>query len=252
MNVKTLNFAMLFAAVVASYLGLAARGVGGQGHLTQLQANFTFSGSFVPAPMDTNKDGLQAERIAATAEWNLTGGGARPQVVKLRGLSSVVEYGLTSPDNAFTSCFRVKEDFSVEENAYHGPIAHLIRPIRDPILNPTSSPYASEEWTALYHMESGEVIISQITDLEICVENTKPIPICHVRQREKIVGGTGRFKNATGDVMFTAIAPTFTSDAPLLTEDGRIDLTRRPPSFSIGPIYGAGRMNVLVPPINED
>lgn len=252
MDRKTLNFAMAFTAVVAGCLALAPRGLADQEHRSELQARFTFSGSFVPAPMDTNKDGLLAERIAATARGNLLQGGARPQRIgRIRGLSSVVEYGLTSPDDAFTSCFRVNEDFTVEENAYHGPIAHLIRPIRDPILNPTLSPYASEEWTALYQMESGELLISQITDLEICVENTQPVPICHVRQRETILGGTGRFKHATGEVEITAIAPTYTSDAPLLTEEGRIDLSRRPPSFSIGPIYGAGRMNVSVPRGNE-
>lgn len=254
MRRMSLNLAVSLAVAAATCLSLAPRSAGAQGSLPQLQADFTFSGTFEPAPADTNKDGLPAEKVTATVKGILTGRGAGTlQPSRLRGYASVVEYGLASPSDAFTSCFRVNEtDFSVQEDAYLGPIAHLIRPIRDPVVNPTSMPYSAEEWTAFYQLESGELLYAQVTELEICVENTRPVPLCHVRQREEIVGGTGRFKHATGDVTFTAIAPTYTSDAALLAEDGSIDITRRPPSFAVGPIYGAGQINVLVPPLMQE
>jgi len=248
MNKTAGNFAVLLIVGACTQL-LVPGAASGQSGFVQLSGNFTYAGTFEPAPIDSNKDGLLAEKVTATAQGNLAGKGAGTlQVLKLSRYANVIEYGLTSPADAFTSCFRVNDgDFSVQENAYNGPLAHLIRPIRNSVVNPSSASYAAEEWTALYQLQSGELIDAQVTDVEICVENTKPFPICHVRQHEKIVGGTGRFKNATGEVTLRAIAPTLTSDAPLLTEDGRIDLTRRPPTFSVGPIHGAGQMTVFVP-----
>jgi hypothetical protein len=250
MNKTVGNFVLLI--VGAFYTALVPSAASGQSGFVQLHGKFTFAGTFEPAPIDSNKDGLLAEKVTATAEGDLVGKGAGTlQIVKLSRYANVIEYGLTSPADAFTSCFRVNDgDFSVQENAYNGPLAHLIRPIRDPVVNQSSSSYAAEEWTAFYQLESGELLYAQVTNVEICVENTKPFPICHVRQSERLIGGTGRFKNATGTVTFAAIAPTFTSDAPLLNEDGGIDLTRKPPTFSVGPIYGGGQMTVLVLPRN--
>jgi hypothetical protein len=216
-----------------------------------LRADFTFSGTFVPMSIDTNQDGTRAEMLHAEVNGRLEGPGTKMNNIKLTTYREVVEYGLRSPSDACTSCFRVNEgDYSVQENAYVGPVANLIRPIRDLEHNPTSSPFSAEEWTSFYRLETGELIYTQITLTQICVEkadaSVSPVPICHVKQTEKIVGGTGRFRFASGDVSYTAIAPTYTSDAPLIGEDGCIDLSRRPPSFATGPIHGAGRMNVQV------
>ena len=213
--------------------------------LVSLAADFTFSGTFSPTPIDTDMDGHLAE--ARTAQMIGTVRGPHFRTTKLTTVSGMHEYGLASPGDVCTSCFRVNEDdFSVQENAYIGPKATMIRPIRDPVHNPTSSSYSAEEWTTFYTLETGELIFAQTTALQICVENVQPIPVCHVRGSDRIVGGTGRFKNATGDISFTAIAPTYTADGPLLDENGCIDPTRPTPSFSFGPIYGAGRMNVQV------
>jgi len=214
-----------------------------------LAADFTFSGTFSPTPIDTDKDGLVAEAHNVQVIGMVRG--SRFSTTKLTTSTAMHEYGLLSPGDTCTSCFRVNEDdFSVQENAYIGPLANLIRPIRDPVHNPTSAAYGAEEWTNFYTLETGELIFAQTTALQICVENIHPIPVCHLRGSETIVGGTGRFKNATGSISFTGIAPTYPSDGPLLDENGCIDPTRPMPSFSFGPIYGAGHMNLQVPAIH--
>jgi hypothetical protein len=218
-----------------------------------LHASFRFSGTFAPTAFDTNKDGLPAELVIAIVSGRLHGTGAGTALnTDLASYSLMVEYGLLSPADACTSCFRVQEgDYSVRENAYLGPIANLIRPIRNPDVNPSSSPYSAEEWTGFYRLESGELIFTQATTVQICVESARPpeslVPICHVKQSERILGGTGRFRHATGTATYTAIAPTYTSDAPLLDESGCIDLGARPPTFAFGPIHGAGEMSLQVP-----
>jgi hypothetical protein len=224
-----------------------------QGHPSdgpvRLQVNFRFSGTFIPTAIDANKDGLVAEMHTAQMNGVLKAAGpGKFQDAKLATHTGIHEYGLLNPaTDTCTSCFRVNEhDFSVQENAYNGPIANLLRPIRDPVANPSSSSYAAEEWTTFYSLETGELIFAQVTMLQICVENTKPIAICHVRSTEKIVGGTGRFKNATGDIYYTAIAPTYTADAPLLDQNGCLELSKPLPTFSFGPIYGAGQMSAQV------
>ncbi len=222
--------------------------------ILSLDANFTFSGTFEPTPIDTNKDGVRAELAREQVSGDLKGAHAgKLERIKLTAHTALIEYTLLNPaTDANTSCFRVNEhDFSVEENAYKGPLAQLIRPIRDPVVNPSSSSYGAEEWAAVYRLETGELIFAQTTGLQICVENVKPpeslVPLCHVRSSEKIVGGTGRFKHATGEVDFTAIAPAYTADAPIFNEEGVLDLSKPIPTFSFGPIYGAGRMSVKVP-----
>ena len=219
-----------------------------------LSASYTTSGTFTPAPVDTNKDGFSAVLVTEELNGFLEGAGAGElQNIRLTTHTTIVEYGLLDPaTDACTSCFRVNEhDFSVQENAYQGPLAQLIRPIRDPVQNPSSSSYSAEEWTAFYRLETGELIYAQVTELQICVENVQPpeslVPICHVKSREIIIGGTGRFKHATGDVYFTSIAPTFTSHTSLLDEEGCIDLSRPPAGWAFGPIYGVGQMNLHVP-----
>ena len=218
----------------------------------EVRVDFTFSGTFTPLSIDTNKDGGLAEQVRAEADGRLQGPGLGTlQTVRLTSYAGVVEYGLAAPGDACTDCFRVSDvDFSVEENAYRGPIAHLVRPIRDPVANPSSMPYSAEEWSAFYHVSTGELIFVQVISTEICVESAQhagsPVPICHVRQHERIVGGTGRFKHATVAVFFTAIAPTYTADAALINQTGCIDLSRKLPSFSIGPFYGAGHLSLTV------
>ena len=220
------------------------------GQSAELHASFTFSGSFAPTSIDSDKDGHVAEIVTADVDGRLEGTGTGKQLsVKLVGYTNMIEYGLLDPaTDACTSCFRVNEkDYTVEENVYVGPMAGLIRPLRDPVANPSSSAYSAEEWTAFFRLATGELIYLQVTDTKICVEKAEPVPICHVKTSEKIVGGTGRFKHATGHVEFAAIAPTYTSDAPLISENGCIDPSRPTPTFSFGPVHGAGRMTVEVP-----
>jgi len=241
MKIRNITFTMILLALGCFALAPLAQA----DSLVSLHADFTFAGAFTPTPIDTNRDGIVAEAHNIQVIGMVRG--SRFATTKLTTSTAMHEYGLLSPGDVCTSCFRVNEDdFSVQENAYTGPMATLIRPIRDPVRNPSSSSYGAEEWTSVYTLETGELIFAQTTALQICVENVHPIPVCHLRGSETIVGGTGRFRHATGDISITAIAPTYTSDGPLLDQNGCIDPTRPMPSFSFGPIYGAGRMNVQV------
>jgi hypothetical protein len=98
-------------------------------------------------------DGHFAE--AHSAQMIGTVRGSHFPTTKLTTVSAMHEYGLLNPGDTCTSCFRVNEnDFSVQENAYIGPMATLIRPIRDPVHNPSSSSYGAEEWTTFYTLET--------------------------------------------------------------------------------------------------
>lgn len=212
-----------------------------------LRAHFTFSGVFSPTHVDTNGDGFGAAAVTHELKGELKGRGLKP--IRLVRASKMVEYALTDPAHP---CFRVNEDdFSVEENAYIGSLAELVHPIRsEPVAsNPLLVPYRAEDWTAFYQLETGELLYAKYAELQICVENVPeqvaPWPLCHVRVRETIIGGTGRFKGATGEVVLTSIAPTATGNAPFFDHNGDVNMIFPPVgAFVFGPDYGAGDMHV--------
>jgi hypothetical protein len=217
-----------------------------------LHARFTLSGVFAPTDVDTNGDGFGAGAVTLELKGELKRTTHWPWKLRRIGLaraSGLVEYALTNPN---ANCFRVNEDdFSVEENAYQGPLFELVDPIRvEPVAsNPLLVPYRAENWTTFYQLETGELLYAKVTELQICIENVPedvaPWPLCHIRGRETIVGGTGRFKGATGEVVITSIAPTATGDAPAFDHDGNLNTVLPPEgAFLFGPEYGVGEMYV--------
>lgn len=235
-------------------------GEAGEASHRDLHGRFTFSGVFVPSHVDTNGDGFGAvvatDRIAGKLK-DTTKGGKRLRRIRLVSQSKMLEYRPTNPNH---DCFRVsEEDFSVEENAYKGPLFELVSPIRtEPVAsNPLLVPYSAENWTTFYRLSTGELLYAEITELQVCIENVppdvSPWPLCHVRWRERILGGTGRFKDATGEVALTAISPTASANGPIFDRNGAVNLVFPPEGpFVFGPSYGAGEMEIELPPADED
>lgn len=220
----------------------------------ELQAHFTFSGTFAPTHVDTNGDGFTAGVSTDDIRGRLRRGhrtddGQGPPGLRLTKQTKMVEYTLTNPA---AECFRIDEDdFSVEENVYTGPLFELVDPIRtEPVASdPNLVPYRAENWTTFYQVASGEMIFAKITAFQICIENIPeeegPWPLCHIVWSETIVGGTGRFKHATGQVNLTSIAPTATSNGPAFDHNGVLNLVFPAEGpFLFGPAYGAGDMTV--------
>jgi hypothetical protein len=227
---------------------------------SSFHAHFTISGVFVPTNVDTNGDGFGAATVTEQivgGELNRTTGHGKLRRNRLVRQNSMVEYALTDP---FHNCFRVDEDdFSVEENVYTGPLFELVDPIRvEPVASdPLLVPYRAENWTVFYQLETGELLFGKIAEFQICVENVPedvaPWPLCHVRSRTTIVGGTGRFKHATGEVVLTAIAPTATGNAPAFDHNGNLNMVFPPEgAFLFGPVYGVSDMHVELPLTDGD
>ncbi len=117
--------------------------------------------------------------------------------------------------------------------------------------NPLLVPYRNENWTNFYQLETGELIFAKTTEMQLCIENVPeevaPWPVCHVKSRATIVGGTGRFRGATGEVTLASIAPTATGNVPAFDPAGNLNIALLPESvFLFGPTYGAATMVIVL------